>query len=268
MNRNGFFSSLGSLLGIVLVSLLLVPLLAMLVSTSHQDIVAGIAHPMFLPALFLSLKTTSISLALTCLLGTPLAWWLASSRSKSTKIIELVVALPIVIPPAVLGVGLLQTFGREGLLGSLLQNLGLSIPFTASAVIIAQIVVSSPFFIQAATSSFRKVEPDILMVARTLGSSAVSAFFRVALPISLPGIVAGASLAWARSLGEFGATLLFAGNMKDETQTMPLAIFSAMESDLQLAIVFSLVLVGGGGILLAALRCLPLTVALTKRRPR
>jgi molybdate transport system permease protein len=258
-------STLGGLLGVALLGLLTVPLVALALSVSAEATLAGLRHPLFLPALSLSLQTSLASLSLTVAMGTPLAWWIASSQSKATKVVALLVELPIVIPPAVLGVALLQTFGRQGLLGPFLENIGLAIPFTTQAVIIAQIVVSSPFFIQAATNSFRKVEPDTLIVARTLGSSSALAFFRVVLPISLPGLVTGASLAWARALGEFGATLLFAGNMPGQTQTMPLAIFSALESDVQLAVVFSLVLVATGAALLTCLRLLPFITKTTWR---
>ena len=257
MSLQRLLSATGGLLGLALAGLLVIPLFALAMSTSERDLVAGIAHPMFLPALLLSLKTTLISLGLTILMGTPLAWWLASSPSRLTKPVETLIELPIVIPPAVLGVALLQTFGRQGLLGGVLQEAGVAVPFTSGAVIIVQIVVSSPFFIQAAANSFRKVDPDTLIVARTLGSSATNVFFRVVLPVSLPGVTAGVSLAWARAIGEFGATLLFAGNMPGETQTMPLAIFYALESDLRLAVVFSLVLVGTAGIILAGLKALP-----------
>ncbi len=161
------------------------------------------------------------------------------------------------IPPAVIGVALLQTFGRRGLLGPSLDAVGVAVPFTESAVMLAQVVVSAPFFVQAAANAFRKVELDLLIVARTLGASRATAFFRVALPVALPGLVVGASLAWARSLGEFGATLLFAGNMPGETQTMPLAIFSALEADVRVAVVFSLVLAGLGAVLLLTLRLAP-----------
>jgi molybdate transport system permease protein len=171
--------------------------------------------------------------------------------------VEIAVDLPIVIPPAVIGVALLQTFGRRGLLGPALESIGLRIPFTESAVIIAQLVVSAPFFVQSAANAFRKLDPDLLIVARTLGASPASAFLRVAVPVALPGLLAGASLAWARSLGEFGATLLFAGNLLGATQTMPLAIFSALESEVRIAVVFSLVLSGVGALLLFVLHATP-----------
>ena len=256
MSRTRVFSTLGGLLGAALVGLLIVPLLALAMSTSWADLQRGLADPMFSAALGLSLRTTLTSLVVTIVLGTPLAWWLASSRSRLAEVVGVVVELPIVVPPAVVGVALLQTFGRQGLFGPALTSIGVSVPFTERAVVIAQIVVSSPFFVQAAANAFRKVERDTMIVARTLGSSQAGAFFRIALPIAAPGILVDASLAWARALGEFGATLLFAGNMPGRTQTMPLSVFSAHESYVRLAVVFSLVLVAVGGLPLAGLRWL------------
>lgn len=251
---------------IALVGLLILPVFALAWSSSPAAFLAGLKHPMFAPALVLSLRTTVCSLALTVALGTPLAWWLAASSSRTSRVVAVLVDLPIVIPPAVMGVALLQTFGRQGLLGPVLQSVDVAVPFTESAVVIAQLVVSAPFFVQAAANAFRKVDPDTLIVARTLGATAPAAFFRVAVPIALPGLVAGASLAWARALGEFGATLLFAGNMSGTTQTMPLAIFSALESDVQLAVVFSLVLSALGVVLLAGLRVLPTVMHAARSR--
>src|SRR5690606_7726448 len=132
---------------------------------------------------------------------------------------------PVVLPPAVVGVALLQAFGHRGLLGPVLDSLSLRVPFTESAVVLAQLVVSAPFFVQAGANAFRKVDADVILVARALGATRSIAFRRVAVPIALPGLIVGASLAWARALGEFGATLLFAGNMTGKTQTMPLAIY-------------------------------------------
>lgn len=247
-------AALGTLLGVTLVGLLLLPLVALAFSSSLVELRAGIAHPLFAPALRLSLRTTLVSLAITVVLGTPLAWWLGTASTRSSRLVAVLVDLPIVIPPAVVGVALLRTFGRQGLLGPALSSLSIQLPFTPTAVVLAQVVVASPFFVQAAANAFRKVDPDALIVARTLGASRSEAFLRVAVPIALPGLVVGASLAWARALGEFGATLLFAGNMTGKTQTMPLAIFSALESDVSLAVVFSLVLAGVGLVLLAGIR--------------
>ena len=244
----------GGLLALILVGLLAIPLVALATSSSLAQLQAGLADPRFAPALWLSLQTTLVSLALTLVLGTPLAWWLAASPSRLARIAEVLIDLPIVIPPAVAGVALLASFGREGLLGPALARLGVAIPFTTTAVVLAQLVIASPFYVQAAANAFRKVDPDMLIVARTLGASPTGALARVALPVALPGLIVGASLAWARALGEFGATLLFAGSRIGVTQTMPLAIFSALESDVRLAVVFSLVLAGLGGVLLVGLR--------------
>ncbi len=189
--------------------------------------------------------------------GVPLSWWLATSSTRVARVVEVLVELPIVVPPAVLGVALLQTWGRRGLLGPALDALGLSLPFTPSAVVVAQLVVSAPFFVQAAANGFRKIDPDLLTVARTLGASPSAAFVRVALPIAMPSLLVGASLAWARALGEFGATLLFAGNLPGQTQTMPLAIFSALESDVRVAVVLALLLAALGAALLLSLRSTP-----------
>lgn len=246
-----------ALLGLPLVVLLALPLVALLWSTSPHDVVAGTSNRLFGPALWLSVRTTLISLAVIVATGTPLAWWLASSTSRTARAVELLVDLPIVMPPAVIGVALLQTFGRRGLLGGVLAHLGLSVPFSTLAVVIAQTVVAAPFYVQAAANAFGKVDDDLLIVARTLGASRWQAFVRVAVPVALPGLVAGASLAWARALGEFGATLLFAGNMTGTTQTMPLAIYTALQSNVSVAQVFSLMLACLGAFLLLGLRLAP-----------
>lgn len=244
-------------LALALLGLMAVPLLALALSATPEALATGTGDRLFAPALWLSLRTTLLSVAIIVLTGTPLAWWMATSRSWTVRVVDLLVDLPIVLPPAVVGVGLLLAFGRRGLFGPLLAEAGISIPFTVVAVVIAQVVVSAPFYVQAATTAFRKVDGDMLVVARSLGVSSIEAFFRVAVPVALPGLVAGAALAWARALGEFGATLLFAGNLSGRTQTMPLAIYAALESDIRVAITFSLVLAAFGMLLLFTLRVLP-----------
>lgn len=248
----------GVVLGGGLTLALVLPLGALLVSASMADISRGLSDPTFATALWLSLRTTLVSLLITVLAGTPIAWWLATSRSRLARVGAIVIDLPIVLPPAVLGVALLQTFGRRGLVGPLFETVGVVVPFTPFAVVLSQVVVSAPFFVQAASNAFRKLDVDTLIVARTLGASAAATFFKVVVPISSSGLIVGASLAWARALGEFGATLLFAGNMPGQTQTMPLLIFTALESDVRLAVVFSIVLVALGATLLVLLRVAPL----------
>lgn len=247
----------GVVLAALLTLLLVLPLVALAVSASPSDLRVGLSDPLFGPALWLSLETTLLSLGITVVSGIPLAWWLATTTHRAARFVEVLVELPIVVPPAVMGVALLQMLGRQGMFGPAFDVLGIQVPFTTTAVVLAQVVVSAPFFVQAAANAFRKVELDLLIVARTLGASPAGAFFRVAVPVALPGLAVGASLAWARALGEFGATLLFAGNLTGTTQTMPLAIFSALESDVRVAVVFSLLLAALGALLLLGLRFSP-----------
>lgn len=253
--------ALSVLLAAALVVCLALPVLVLVLSSTPSEVIRGIRDPLFAPALWLSIRTTLISLAIVIVTGTPLAWWLARSSGFGARTLQLLVDLPIVIPPAVVGVALLQTFGRRGVLGPALASVGISIPFSTAAVVLAQTVVAAPFYVQAAVNGFRSVDGDLLITARTLGAGRVGAFFRVALPMAVPGLVAGASLAWARALGEFGATLIFAGNLPGATQTLPLAIFTALESDIGPALVFSLLLTAAGAVLLLGLR-------LAVRRPR
>lgn len=253
---------LGARWGLALVAgpmilLLGLPILALVLSSSPADLRAGMSHPLFGPALWLTARTTLVSLVVIVLAGTPLAWWLAVSSGPRARLVELLVDLPVVLPPAVVGIALLQAFGRSGLFGGALQAFGIQIPFTTTAVVLAQIIVSAPFFVQAAAAAFRRVDQDLMIVARTLGRSSAGAFFRVALPVALPGLIGGAALAWARAIGEFGATLLFAGNLPGRTQTVPLAIYTALESDLRVALALSLVLGAAAVVLLFGLRAVP-----------
>ncbi|WP_437681607.1 ABC transporter permease [Sorangium sp. So ce131] len=227
----------------VLFAFLMLPLLGLLTATGWSDLVSGLRHPLALSALKLSFFTTSVTLALVVGLGTPLAWLLARRAGRIPRTVEALLQLPIVIPPAVAGVAMLLAFGRRGLLGRWIYPEGWSLAFTTAAVIMAETFVSAPFFVQAATSAFRRVGEDYITVARSLGASPARVFLRVALPLAAPGLVSGAAMSWARSLGEFGATLMFAGNLTGKTQTLPLAIYTALESDLRVAQSLSLVLV-------------------------
>ena len=240
-----------------MLAILVVPLVALAGASSPGEIAAGAAHPLFAPALWLSARTTFTSLVIVVAAGTPLAWWIGRRPGRWTRTVETLVDLPIVVPPAVLGIALLEAFGRNGLFGPVLSAMGIQIPFTTAAVVAAQVVVSAPFFVQASASAFRRVDSDLLVVARTLGQSPAGAFLRVAVPLALPGLIAGAALAWARALGEFGATLLFAGNLSGATQTVPLAIYTALESDARVAVALALVLVAASALLLIPLRAVP-----------
>jgi molybdate transport system permease protein len=238
----------------LLVAFLVLPVVAMVTTLTWSDFLAGLRNPLLAPALRLSLVTTACSLTVVVVLGTSMAWWIARNPGPLSRWMEAVSQLPAVIPPAVAGVGLLLAFGRRGLLGSWLAAHGIALAFTTPAVVMAEAFVSAPFFIQAAIASFRRLDDNLLVVARTLGASPFRVFLRVALPLCAPGLVAGAAMSWARSLGEFGATLLFAGNLTGRTQTLPLAVYTAMESDLRAAQALSLVMVAVAFAVLLVLR--------------
>ncbi len=234
--------------------LLVLPFVALVLDGGPLAILRGLECALTLPALRLSLETTSLSVVIIVLGGTPLAWWLAGSRWRSAKWVETLLQLPVVIPPAVGGIALLLAFGRRGLLGGWIERMGFSPAFSTAAVVIAQVFVAAPFYLQAATLAFSRLDPQLLAVGRSLGASPARLFFGMALPLSRPALTAGAAMSWARALGEFGATLMFAGNMTDKTQTLPLAIYTALELDLRTAQALSLLLVLFAFALLLALR--------------
>jgi len=189
------------------------------------------------------LFTSAVSLAIVCALGTPLAWSRAQRPSRATRAIETLLQLPMVIPPAVAGVALLLAFGRRGMFSGILYPRGESLAFSTTAVIIAEVFVSGLFFVQTAAAAFRAVDERTLLVARSFGAGPWRVLARVAVPLARRGLLAGAAMSCARSLGEFGATLMFAGNLEGRTQTLPLAIYTAFESDRRAAQSLSIVLV-------------------------
>ncbi len=216
--------------------LLVLPVLGLLVGTSPSQWFSASSHPLLLPALGLSLKTSLISVLVVVILGTPAACWLAQRRRSTLW--QWVVDVPMVLPPAVIGLALLVLFSpRSG------WDFGEGLVFSTSAVVLAQTIVSAPFYIAAAVAALRAVDEDMVWVARSLGQSPQGAFFRVVLPTAMPGLLAGVGMAWARALGEFGATLFVAGNLPGVSQTMPLAIYTVMESSLSVALSLALVLV-------------------------
>lgn len=245
-------------LGGALLALLVLPIAALVLTSSPAELARGLAHPLTRAAIALSLRTTSISLGLLVLLGTPLALWLARASGRKKALLQAAIELPIVLPPAVLGLALLLAFGRAGPFGPVLAALDVALPFSTAAVIIAQLIVSAPFYVQAARLGFEAVDPDLVLVARTLGASPLRAFAGVMLPLASPAILTGAALAWARALGELGATLLFAGSLTGRTQTLPLAILAALEADIAAARAIALVLCAIAFVLLALLRFLAL----------
>lgn len=194
-------------------------------------------------ALRLSLVTSSITTLLTILLGTPLAYFLAHWKNKQKSWLELILDLPIVLPPSVAGLALLITFGRRGLFGSFLNVLGISIPFTTAAVVMAQMFVAAPLFVRSARLGFLHVDKQLEEAAHVEGANRWQVFYEVMIPLSMRALASGAILTWTRALGEFGATILFAGNLEGITQTMPIAIYLGFERNLGVALALSVVLI-------------------------
>jgi molybdate transport system permease protein len=190
----------------------------------------AVGDPVVVEALTLSLTTTAVSLLITVSLGLPLAFVLARRRFRGKAILETVVDLPIVLPPSVAGLALLLVFGRRGLLGEPIAELGLTIPFTTAAVVIAQTFVSAPFFIRAARTGIAGVERDLEDAARVDGAAEPSVFRRITVPLAAPALAAGIVMTWARALGEFGATIMFAGNVEGRTQTLPLVVYGEFQA--------------------------------------
>ncbi len=204
-----------------------------------------------LDALVLSLVTTAVSLALAVLFGLPVAWLLARRPPRGSLLLEILIDLPLVLPPSVAGLALLLVFGRQGTLGGPLAAVGLNIPFSTIAVIIAQTFVAAPFFIRAARAGFRSVHRDLEDAARVDGGGEIAVALSVTLPLAAPALAAGLVMAWARSLGEFGATIMFAGNLEGRTQTLPLLVYSEFQGSSDAAVVAaSILVVAAFGVLL------------------
>lgn len=226
----------------MIITYLLLPLLSVFVSKSPSMVWEKIQSGITYQALVLSLKTTSIAMILIIGFGTPLAYWMAKSEVPGKKWLEVALKMPIVAPTAVVGVGLLLVFGQRGMLGDTLSFLGVSIPFTSLAVVMAQVFMATPFYVTTARQAFEAVNDQLLAVSRTLGVNPWKTFWRVTIPLALPGILTAIALSWALALGEFGATMMFAGNLPGKTQTLPLAIYTAMESDADVAVSISALL--------------------------
>ncbi|HET7627379.1 MAG TPA: ABC transporter permease [Bacillales bacterium] len=227
----------------IVIAFLLLPMLAVFFHVEPAALRRQLTSPLALKALRLSVTTTFVSLGLIVLFGTPLAYFLSRGSFRGKAVLEVLLQMPIVLPPAVAGVGLLLVFGRLGWIGRAFSELGIPIAFTATAVVMAQSFVAAPFYIQAARAAFGNVDEDLVNVSRTLGVSKLRTFFRVVVPLSFPGLVTGAALSWGRALGEFGATIMFAGNLPGKTQTLPLAIYTGMQTNLGEAVAMSALLV-------------------------
>ncbi|MER7889788.1 ABC transporter permease [Micromonospora sp. NPDC094482] len=234
---------------------LVLPLAGLVVRAPWSTLPQRLTEPGVLTALRLSLQTATLATLLCLLLGVPLAWLLARVEFRGRRLVRALVTVPLVLPPVVGGVALLLVFGRRGLVGGWLDaTFGVTLPFTTTGVVLAEAFVAMPFLVIAVEGALRGADPRYEEAAATLGAGRWTTFTHVTLPLVGPGLAAGAVLCWARALGEFGATITFAGNYPGRTQTMPLAVYLALETDLESAIVLSLVLLTVSVTILAALR--------------
>ncbi len=236
----------------VLLAFVLLPVVAIFLRVPPGTLVRQLHSSVALDALRVSFKTSLIALALIVAIGTPAAYVLGTRRFRGDVILLTLLELPLVLPPAVAGIGLFAAFGRFGLLGGALRAGGIQIPFTQTAVVMALAFVAMPFYVRQAVAAFGNVDPALLAASRTLGAGPGRTFLRVGVPLARPGLSAGAGLAWARALGEFGATIMFAGSLQGRTQTLPLAIYEEFSrGDIHTALAMATLLVAvSGGILL------------------
>jgi molybdate transport system permease protein len=241
----------------VALAFLLLPIVAIFSELTLTELRTGLTSEVALDALRVTLETNLVAMALILLFGTPTAYLLASSDFRGRTLLVTLVELPLVLPPAVAGIGLLAAFGRLGLLGGTMESLGIDIAFTKTAVVLAVTFVASPFYVRTAIAAFEAVDDDLVAASRTLGAGPARTFFRVALPLAGGGLGAGAALALARGLGEFGATIMFAGSLQGVTQTLSLAIYQEFDVDFDTALAIGALLVVGSALVLLAAKVIP-----------
>jgi molybdate transport system permease protein len=235
---------------------LTLPVVAIFVDVPPGDLVDSLGDAAALDALQLSLETSAIALAVIVAFGTPAAWLLATRRWPGRSLLITLVELPLVVPPAVAGIGLLAALGPDGLLGGALDEAGIRLAFETAGVVVALTFVASPFYVRQAIAGFEALDPALLDASRTLGASEARTFARVAVPVARGALGAGAALAWGRALGEFGATLMFAGSFRGVTQTAPLAIYERFATDFTSALALAAVLVALSAAILLTVKVL------------
>lgn len=238
----------------IAIAFLLLPIAAIFLRVPPGDLFGALGNAVTRDALLVSIKTSAIAHVAVLLIGTPAAYFLARRRFRGRGVVLTLIELPLVLPPAVAGIALLAAFGRAGLLGSELDAVGVQIPFTQAAVVLAVAFVESPFYFRGAIAAFEAVDGTLVDAARTLGASPARVFWRVALPLAAGGLGAASALALARGLGEFGATIIFAGSLQGVTQTLPLAIYSQFEQDFDTALAISALFIIVGALLLVTLK--------------
>ena len=223
----------------LLAGFICLPMLSLILWTVDENAWHAIAAPEAREALFLSIRTTAISMLIIIAVGTPAAYVLARAEFRGKRAVDSLIDIPAVLPPSAAGIALLLTFGRLGLVGQYLDFFGITVSFTTAAVVIAEVFVAAHFYVRQAVVGFAQVRRDVEEAAMVDGASRLSVFFRVTVPLAFPALVAGAVMAWARALGEFGGTIIFAGSFPGVTQTIPLAIFAARESNFDAAVALS-----------------------------
>jgi molybdate transport system permease protein len=235
---------------------LVLPIVAIFLDTSPGALVASLGEEGALDALRLSLQCSSIAVAVIVAVGTPAAYLLASRRFRGRSVLITLLELPLVLPPAVAGIGLLAALGPRGLLGGVVEDAGLRLVLTTAGVVLALIFVAAPFYLRQAQAAFEALDRTWIDASRTLGASEARTFLRIAIPAAAPGLAAGLALAWGRALGEFGATLMFAGSFRGVTQTAPLAIYELFATEFTGALALSAVLVAVSAALLLSVKLL------------
>jgi molybdate transport system permease protein len=255
---SGRLFTIGLVLALVVaLAFLLVPILAIFLRIPPGELFAQLGSDVAVDALIVTAKTTAIAQAIILGVGTPAAYLLATRRFRGRSLLITLIELPLVLPPAVAGIGLLVAFGRQGLLGDFISVLGFSVGFTQAAVELAVIFVASPFYIRQGIAAFESVDTDLLSASRTLGAGPGRTFRRIALPLAAGGLAAGAALCFARGVAEFGATLFFAGSFQGVTQTLPLAVYAQFDVDFDVALAISALLVLLSGGILLTVKLLP-----------
>jgi molybdate transport system permease protein len=243
------------LLAALAVAFVVLPLLGVALRLPWSDAWSLATSATARRAAWVSLQTSVVAAVLAAVLGIPLGWWLARTRARGVGLVRSFVVMPMILPPVVAGIALLSVFGRSGVIGQpLLEWWGISIPFTRTAVVIAQVFVSIPFLVLAVESSFRQLDAGLEDAARTLGASPMRVFVTVALPGARPAIVAGVALAWARSIGEFGASITFAGSFPGRTQTLPMSVYELVSTDYPAALSVSFAMMLLSVLVIASLR--------------
>ncbi|MDQ2967941.1 MAG: ABC transporter permease [Actinomycetota bacterium] len=248
------FAALLAVATALALAFLLLPIAAIFLRVPPADLFGALGHGVTRDALLVSIKTSAIAHVAVLLIGTPAAYLLARRRFRGRGVVLTLIELPLVLPPAVAGIALLAAFGRTGLLGSEFDAVGVQIPFTQAAVVIAVAFVESPFYFRGAIAAFEAVDGTLVDAARTLGAGPARVFLRVALPLAAGGLGAASALALARGLGEFGATIIFAGSLQGVTQTLPLAIYAQFEQDFDTALAISALFIVVGALLLVTLK--------------